>query len=313
MNIKKSITDLIGKTPLLELGGIEERMNLDAQLVAKLESFNPLGSVKDRTAYAMILAAEEDGRLTPDTVVVEPTSGNTGIGLAFVCAVRGYKLILTMPEGLSAERCGLLEALGAELVLTPIEKGIPGAIETAESIARTLPYSFMPMQFENPSNPEVHRLTTGPEIWEDTDGQVDVLVGTIGTGGTITGAGQFLKEKNPNIKLVGVEPAGSPVVSGGTAGFHKLQGIGAGFIPEILDVKLLDEMVTVSDEDALEMTRRLAAVEGLLVGISSGAAVQAAVDLCRRQDCRGKMVVVILPDTGDRYLSTGAFRRYPKR
>lgn len=307
MRIYKSLTELIGKTPLLELSGTELKYALEAKIYAKLEYFNPLGSVKDRTAYAMITDAEESGRLNKDTAVIEPTSGNTGVGLAFVCATRGYRLILTMPETMSQERRMLLAALGAEIHLTPGSSGMTGAINEANRLAKELGNAFIPMQFENPANPKVHRETTGPEIWADTDGAVDILVGGVGTGGTITGAGAYLKERKPSLKLVAVEPRSSPVISGGQPGAHRIQGLGAGFIPEVLDKGLLDEVITVGNEEAFARTKELSRTEGLLVGVSSGAAVEAAVRLAQRPENAGKHIVAILPDTGERYLSTGVF------
>lgn len=304
MKIAKKVTDLIGHTPLIELTNFEKNHGLKAVLVGKLESRNPGGSVKDRIAYAMIAKAEEEGKLHPDSILIEPTSGNTGIGLAMVAAARGYRLILTMPETMSVERRALLRAYGAELVLTEGPKGMKGAIAKANELAAATPHSFVPSQFENPHNPEIHYLTTGPEIYDDTDGKVDILVAGVGTGGTITGAGRFLKEKNPKIRIVAVEPAASPVLSGGVAGPHKIQGIGAGFVPAVLDVKLLDEILTVANEDAFATGRELARKEGLLVGISSGAAVYGASVLAARPENKGKIIVVILPDTGERYLST---------
>jgi cysteine synthase len=307
MKIAKKVTDLIGHTPLIELSSYEKNHDLKATLVGKLESRNPGGSVKDRIAFAMIVKAEEEGKLHSDSILIEPTSGNTGIGLAMVAAARGYRLILTMPETMSVERRALLKAYGAELVLTEGPKGMKGAIAKANELAAATPHSFVPSQFENPHNPEIHYLTTGPEIYEDTEGKVDILVAGVGTGGTITGAGRFLKEKNPHIRVVAVEPAASPVLSGGQPGPHKIQGIGAGFVPSVLDVKLLDEILTVSNEDAFATGRELARKDGLLVGISSGAAVYGASLLAVRPENKGKLIVVILPDTGERYLSTPMF------
>ena len=307
MNIYKNLTDLIGKTPLLELGNIMKKYDLPVTLIGKLEGFNPGGSVKDRIALAMIDDAEEKGLLTADSVMIEPTSGNTGIGLASVAAARGYRLILTMPETMSIERRNLLKAYGAELVLTDGTKGMKGAIAKAEELVAQTPNAFMPSQFENPANPAVHVKTTGPEIWEDTVGRVDVLVSGIGTGGTISGAGAYLKEKNPNLHIVAVEQKDSPVLSQGTPGAHKIQGIGAGFVPDTLNTAIYDEIITVTNEDAFELGRELAKVEGLLVGISSGAAVWAALQLAKRPEYAGKNIVVILPDTGERYLSTAMF------
>lgn len=305
MTIHQTIDATIGRTPLVRLNRSGE--NLQAEIVAKLEFFNPLGSVKDRIAAAMIQDAEKKGLLGPDTLIVEPTSGNTGIGLAFICAVRGYPLCLTMPETMSVERQKLLRHLGAQLVLTPGPQGMGGAIEQANAIAAKNPGAFMPNQFENPANPRSHRETTAKEIWADTAGDVDILVSGVGTGGTLTGVGGFLKEKKPGFRCVAVEPAASPVLSGGAKGPHKIQGIGAGFIPRVLDRSLIDEVVTVSNEDAFETARVLAAREGLLCGISSGAAVWAAIQVAARAENAGKRVVTILPSTGERYLSTELF------
>jgi len=302
--IYKSLTDLIGKTPLLELVNYGKANDLKATVVAKLEYFNPAGSVKDRIAKAMIEDAEARGLLKPDSVIIEPTSGNTGIGLASVAAARGYRIILTMPETMSVERRNLLKAYGAELVLTEGTKGMRGAIQKAEELAKEIPNAFIPGQFTNPANPAIHKATTGPEIWEDTDGKVDIFVAGIGTGGTITGAGEYLKSKNPNIRIVAVEPADSPVLSKGVAGPHKIQGIGAGFVPDVLNTSIYDEVITVKSEDAYKAGRAVAKREGLLVGISSGAALWAATEVAKRPENEGKMVVVILPDTGERYLST---------
>ena len=306
-NIYQSLTDLIGKTPLLRLKNFEIENGLEAELVAKLEYFNPAGSVKDRIAKAMIDDAEQKGILKPDSVIIEPTSGNTGIGLASVASARGYRIILTMPETMSIERRKLLKAYGAELVLTDGALGMKGAIAKAEELSGQIPNSFIPGQFENPANPAVHKATTGPEIWEDTDGVVDFFVAGIGTGGTITGTGEFLKEQNPNIKIVAVEPASSPVLSGGNAGPHKIQGIGAGFVPNTLDTGIYDEIIPVSNEDAFTTGKAIAKAEGLLVGISAGAAVWAAMQIAKRPENKGKRVVVLLPDTGERYLSTPMF------
>ncbi|SDM79781.1 cysteine synthase A [Acetanaerobacterium elongatum] len=305
--IYKSLTDLIGKTPLLELSNYEKKHSLKATVAAKLEYFNPAGSIKDRIAKAMIDDAEKRGVLKPDSVIIEPTSGNTGIGLASVAAARGYRIILTMPETMSVERRNLLKAYGAELVLTDGAKGMKGAIEKAKELSQEIPNGFIPGQFDNPANPAVHKATTGPEIWEDTDGKVDILVAGIGTGGTITGTGEFLKSKNPNIKVVAVEPFDSPVLSEGKAGAHKIQGIGAGFVPDVLNTKIYDEIIKVKNEDAFQTGRELSKAEGLLVGISSGAALWAATALAKRPENAGKMIVVILPDTGERYLSTPLF------
>lgn len=306
-NIYTSADQLIGKTPLLELTHIEHTEKLEARILAKLEYFNPAGSVKDRVAKAMIDDAEAKGLLNPRSVLIEPTSGNTGIGLAAVAAARGYRIMLVMPETMSVERRQLLKAYGAELVLTEGSKGMKGAIAKAEELAKEIPDSFLPGQFVNPANPAIHRATTGPEIWQDTDGQVDIFVAGVGTGGTITGVGDYLKSRNPSVKVVAVEPADSPVLSGGTAGAHKIQGIGAGFVPEILNTEVYDEILTVSNEDAFAYGRRVGQQEGVLVGISSGAAVWAAVELAKRPENKGKTIVVLLPDTGDRYLSTPLF------
>ncbi len=307
MKMHKSIRELIGNTPLLELSNYERDNALKATIAGKLEYFNPAGSVKDRIAAAMVEAAERSGALRPNSVIIEPTSGNTGIGLAAIAAAKGYRLILTMPETMSVERRNLLRAYGAELVLTEGAKGMKGAIEKAEALARETPGGFIPGQFVNPANPSIHRHTTGPEIWRDTDGKVDILVGGVGTGGTITGAGEFLKSKNPAIRVVAVEPAASPVLSGGSAGPHKIQGIGAGFVPEVFNPEICDEIIRVENEDAFATGRALAQREGLLVGISSGAAVWAATELARRPENAGKLIVAVLPDTGERYLSTPMF------
>lgn len=302
--IYKSLTDIIGKTPLVELTNYTEKNKLNAKIVVKLESFNPAGSVKDRIANAMINDAEEKGLLNKDSVIIEPTSGNTGIGLAFVGASKGYKVILVMPETMSIERRSLIKAYGAQIVLTEGAKGMKGAIAKAEELAAETPNSFIPAQFNNPANPDIHRKTTGPEIWEDTDGEVDIFVSGIGTGGTITGAGEYLKSKNPNIKVIAVEPSASPVLSEGKAGPHKIQGIGAGFVPETLNTKIYDEIIKVDNEAAFATSKEIARTDGMLVGISSGAAVYAAIELAKRPENAGKTIVVILPDTGERYLST---------
>jgi len=306
-NIAKNLTDLIGNTPLLELSNYNAKYEVPAKLVAKLEYFNPLGSVKDRVGYAMIEDAEAKGLIKNGTVLIEPTSGNTGIALAFVSAAKGYRLILTMPETMSMERRNLLKALGAELVLTPGAEGMKGAINKAKELAEITPDSFIPGQFSNPSNPAIHRKTTALEIWNDTDGQIDIFVGGVGTGGTITGVGEVLKQKNPAIKIVAVEPADSPVLSGGRPGPHKIQGIGAGFLPDVFNADIVDEIIGVQNEQAFETSRKLAASEGLLIGISSGAAVYAAAQLAKRPENSGKTIVVLLPDTGERYLSAGLF------
>ena len=307
MKIVQKITDLIGHTPLLELTHTEQEEQLQATLLGKLEYFNPAGSVKDRIAKAMIDEAEEQGLLHPDSVLIEPTSGNTGIGLASVAAARGYRLIITMPETMSVERRNLMKAYGAELVLTEGAKGMKGAIEKADELAVQIPNSFIPSQFTNPANPEAHKKTTGVEIWDDTDGKVDIFVAGVGTGGTISGVGAYLKEKNPNVKIVAVEPKSSPVLSEGFAGAHKIQGIGAGFVPEKLDTKIYDEVIAVENEAAFETGRKIARNEGVLVGISSGAAVWAAIQLAKRPENKGKVIVALLPDTGERYLSTPMF------
>jgi cysteine synthase A len=307
MAIYKTITDLIGKTPLLELSNYESREGIQAKIIAKLEYFNPAGSVKDRIAKAMVDDAENRGLLKKGSVIIEPTSGNTGIGLASVAAARGYRIILTMPETMSIERRSLLKAYGAELVLTEGSKGMKGAIEKANELAKEVDGAFIPGQFVNPANPEIHRKTTGPEIWEDSDGQVDIFVSGIGTGGTITGVGEYLKSKNPGIQIIAVEPYDSPVLSKGVAGPHKIQGIGAGFIPDTLNTKIYDEIIAVKNEDAFLTGRAIAKAEGILVGISSGAAVWAATELAKRPENAGKNIVVLLPDTGERYLSTPLF------
>lgn len=307
MKIYSNITELIGGTPLLELTNYERKNGLKATILAKLEYFNPAGSVKDRIAQAMIDTAEASGALKPDSVIIEPTSGNTGIGLAAVAASRGYRIILTMPETMSVERRNLLKAYGAELVLTDGALGMKGAIAKAEELAAGLPNSFIPGQFVNPANPEAHIRTTGPEIWNDTDGRVDVFVAGIGTGGTITGVGKYLKSRNPEVKIVAVEPSASPVLTQGTAGPHKIQGIGAGFVPDTLDTSVYDEVITVTNEDAFATGKELARTDGVLTGISSGAALWAATKLAERPENAGKTIVVLLPDTGDRYLSTPLF------
>ena len=305
--IYTSADQLIGHTPLLELTRIEKDENLSAKLLAKLEYFNPAGSVKDRIAKAMIDDAEASGKLKPGSVIIEPTSGNTGIGLAAVAAAKGYRIIIVMPETMSVERRQLMKAYGAELVLSEGAKGMKGAIAKADELAKEIPNSFIPGQFVNPANPKAHIATTGPEIWDDTDGKVDIFVAGVGTGGTVTGVGQYLKSKNPGVKVVAVEPASSPVLSKGTAGAHKIQGIGAGFVPDVLDTKVYDEIIAVENEDAFAVGRLIGHKEGVLVGISSGAAVWAAIQLAKRPENAGKNIVVLLPDTGDRYLSTPLF------
>ena len=305
--IYTSADQLIGKTPLLELTHLEKELKLEAKVLAKLEYFNPAGSVKDRIAKAMIDDAEAKGALKPGSVIIEPTSGNTGIGLASVAAARGYRIIIVMPETMSVERRQLMKAYGAELVLTEGAKGMKGAIAKAEELAKEIPNSFIPGQFVNPANPAAHKATTGPEIWEDTDGQVDIFVAGVGTGGTITGVGEYLKSRNPNVKVVAVEPATSPVLSKGAAGAHKIQGIGAGFVPAVLDTQVYDEIIPVENEAAFATGKKIGKTEGVLVGISSGAAVWAAVELAKRPENKGKTIVALLPDTGDRYLSTPLF------
>ena len=306
-NIYTSADQLIGKTPLLELVHLEKEEGLGARILAKLEYFNPAGSVKDRVAKAMIDDAEAKGLLKPGSVIIEPTSGNTGIGLASVAAARGYRIIIVMPETMSVERRQIMKAYGAELVLTEGAKGMTGAIAKAEELAGEIPDSFIPGQFVNPANPAAHRAATGPEIWADTDGKVDIFVAGVGTGGTITGVGGYLKSRNPEVKIVAVEPASSPVLSKGTSGSHKIQGIGAGFVPEVLDTEIYDEVIPVENDDAFETGRRIGRAEGVLVGISSGAAVWAAIELAKRPENKGKTIVALLPDTGDRYLSTPLF------
>ena len=305
--VYSSIQDLIGGTPLLELRNTEQKEQLGARVLAKLEYFNPAGSVKDRVAKAMLDDAEAKGLLTKDSVIIEPTSGNTGIGLASVAAAKGYKVIIVMPETMSVERRQLMKAYGAELVLTEGAKGMKGAIAKAKELAEATPGSFIPGQFTNPANPDIHRKTTGVEIWEDTEGKVDIFVAGVGTGGTVTGVGEYLKSKNPNVKVVAVEPSGSPVLSTGVAGAHKIQGIGAGFVPDILNTSVYDEIITVTNEDAFATGKMIGRTEGVLVGISSGAAVFAAMQLAKREENKGKTIVVLLPDTGDRYLTTPMF------
>ncbi len=307
MRIFHSATELIGNTPLLRLSRLEEKHGIQASILAKLEYFNPAGSVKDRIAKAMLDAAEADGRLTPDSVIIEPTSGNTGIGLAAIAAAKGYRMIVVMPETMSVERRQMMQAYGAELVLTEGAKGMKGAIAKAEELARDIPHSFIPEQFDNPANPKVHEQTTGPEIWRDTDGQVDIFVAGVGTGGTVTGVGQYLKAQNPKVQVIAVEPADSPVLSTGQAGAHKIQGIGAGFVPAILNTSIYDEVIPVQNEDAFAWGREIARTEGVMVGISSGAALWAAMEVAKRPENEGKNIVVLLPDTGSRYLSTPMF------
>lgn len=303
MDIKDTVTQLIGNTPLLRLRKMEERFGAGAEIVAKVEMFNPAGSIKDRVGYNMVIEAEKSGRLKPGGTIIEPTSGNTGVGIAMTAAARGYKAVMVMPESMSLERRKLLAALGAELVLTDKNEGMKGSVEKAEVLANEIPGSIIAGQFENPANPQAHYETTAPEIWKDTDGNVDIFIATFGTGGTVTGVGRYLKEKNPDIKVIGVEPASSPLVTEGKAGPHKIQGIGANFIPEVLEVKLMDEVITVTDDDALETMKDLAKTEGLLVGVSAGAAVYAAGQVAARPENAGKRIVVVLPDTGERYLS----------
>ena len=306
--VSKSITELIGNTPLLETVNYNSQNGIKGKIIAKLEYFNPGGSVKDRVGYAMIKDAEEKGLVNKGTVIIEPTSGNTGIALALVAAARGYRLILTMPETMSIERRSLLAALGAELVLTPGSDGMKGAIKKAEELVSEIPNAFMPQQFNNPANSAAHRNTTAEEIWRDTEGQVDIFVAGVGTGGTVTGVGEKLKEKNPDIRIIAVEPYDSPVLSGGTPGPHKLQGIGAGFVPNVLNTSIIDEIIKVKSEEAFAAARKLAAAEGILIGISSGAALHAATEAAKRPDSAGKNIVVLLPDTGERYLSTALFQ-----
>ncbi len=306
-HIYTSAEQLIGKTPLLELTHLEEKFGLEAKIMAKLEYFNPAGSAKDRAAKAMLDDAETRGLLKPGSVIIEPTSGNTGIGLASVAAIRGYRVIIVMPDTMSVERRTLMKAFGAELVLTEGSKGMQGAIDKAEELAAQIPGSFIPGQFVNPANADAHRMTTGPEIWEDTDGKVDVFVACVGTGGTLTGVGEYLKSKNPSVQIVAVEPATSAVLSGGAAGPHMIQGIGAGFVPEVLNTEVYDEVLTVSNEDALETGRKFGCVEGILIGISSGAALCAAIKLAKSPENKGKTIVTLFPDSGDRYLSTALY------
>lgn len=303
MNIKNTVTELIGKTPLMRLNKMEKIFEAKGEMIAKIEFFNPAGSIKDRVGYKMIEDAEADGRLKPGGTIIEPTSGNTGVGIAMTAASRGYRAVMVMPESMSIERRTLLKALGAELVLTDKDKGMSGSVEKAMELAEEIPGSIIAGQFENPANPQAHYETTAPEIWEDTDGSIDILVATFGTGGTISGIGRYLKEKNPNIRIIAVEPAASPLLSEGKAGPHKIQGIGANFIPDVLDRDIIDEIITVSDEDALDTMKKTAEEEGLLVGISSGAAIYAAGQAAARRENAGKRIVLILPDTGERYLS----------
>ena len=307
--IYKNAAELVGNTPLLEVGNIEKELGLEAKVLVKLEYFNPAGSAKDRIALSMIEDAEERGVLKPGAVIIEPTSGNTGIGLASLATIKGYRVILTMPETMSVERRNILKAYGAEVVLTDGAKGMKGAIAKAEELAKEIPGSFIPGQFENPANPKAHAATTGPEIWNDTDGKVDIFVAGVGTGGTITGTGEYLKSQNPNVKVVAVEPATSPVLSEGKAGPHKIQGIGAGFVPDTLDTKVYDEIIPVENEDAFETSKLLTKKEGILTGISSGAALYAAIQLAKRPENKGKVIVALLPDSGDRYYSTPLFTK----
>ncbi|HOQ76854.1 MAG TPA: cysteine synthase A [Thermoclostridium sp.] len=306
-NIAMNLTELIGNTPMLELWNYRIAEGAAARLIAKLEYFNPAGSVKDRIGYAMIRDAEEKGLINKDTVIIEPTSGNTGIALAFAAAAKGYRLIITLPENFSMERRMMMKALGAELVLTPASEGMRGAIKKARELAAEIPNSYIPQQFENPANPEIHRKTTAEEIWRDTDGKVDIFVAGVGTGGTLTGVGEVLKSRNRDVKIVAVEPADSPVLSGGAAGPHRIQGIGAGFVPKVLNTAIIDEVIQVKNDDAYQASRKLARLEGLMVGISSGAAVYAATNLAKRPENVGKNIVIILPDTGERYLSAGLY------
>lgn len=306
-NIYKGTLGLIGNTPLVEVVNLEKALGLEATILVKLEYFNPAGSVKDRIAKAMIEDAEEKGLLKEGSVIIEPTSGNTGIGLAAIAAAKGYRIILTMPETMSVERRNILKAYGAELVLTEGAKGMKGAIEKASELSKEIPDSFIPGQFVNPANPKIHRMTTGPEIWNDTEGNVDIFIAGVGTGGTLTGVGEYLKSQNPNVKIVAVEPAGSPVLSTGKGGPHKIQGIGAGFVPDVLNTKVYDEIITIENDDAFETAKLLAKQEGVLVGISSGAALHGAIQLAKRPENQGKNIVVLLPDTGDRYYSTPLF------
>lgn len=306
-NIAMNLTELIGNTPMLELWNYRIAEGAAARLIAKLEYFNPAGSVKDRIGYAMIRDAEEKGLINKDTVIIEPTSGNTGIALAFAAAAKGYRLIITLPENFSMERRMMMKALGAELVLTPASEGMRGAIKKARELAAEIPNSYIPQQFENPANPEIHRKTTAEEIWRDTDGKVDIFVAGVGTGGTLTGVGEVLKSRNRDVKIVAVEPADSPVLSGGAAGPHRIQGIGAGFVPKVLNTAIIDEVIQVKNDDAYQASRKLARLEGLMVGISSGAAVYAATNLAKRPEYVGKNIVIILPDTGERYLSAGLY------
>lgn len=307
--IARNLTELIGNTPLLELSNYNRNEGAGAAIIAKLEYFNPGGSVKDRIGYAMIKDAEDRGLINKDSVIIEPTSGNTGIALAFVAAARGYRIILTMPETMSMERRNLLKALGAELVLTPGPDGMKGAIKRAEELAQEIPNSFIPQQFKNPANPEMHRNTTAEEIWRDTEGKVDIFVAGVGTGGTVTGVGEALKKKNPDVKIIAVEPFDSPVLSGGKPSPHKIQGIGAGFVPDVINMDIIDEIYKVKNEEAFETSRKIAKAEGLLVGISSGAAAFAATEISKRPENKGKTIVVLLPDTGERYLSTDLFKQ----